>query len=308
MQFRQPVPVKDIAALIRARIIGDPDFPCTGLNEIHKVVPGDILFVDVPKYFQRALQSAASVIILHQEVEPPPGKTLLVVDQPFEAYDFLARHFLPFSPLSADIAESAQIHPSAIIEPRAIIGPDVSVGPGSYIQAGAIIHSHTRIGAHVRIQAGAIIGTDAFYFKRYPDRLAKWHTAGRVILEDHVDIGAGTTINRGVSGDTVIGEGTKIDCQVHIGHGAVIGKHCIIAGQVGIGGKAIIGDKVVLYGQVGVIQGVRIGSGATVLAGSGVSKDLEGDTIYFGSPAADAREKYRELATLRQMAYRKDKS
>ncbi|MCO6485977.1 MAG: UDP-3-O-(3-hydroxymyristoyl)glucosamine N-acyltransferase [Saprospiraceae bacterium] len=307
MQFRQPVPVKEIAAMIRARIIGDPDFPCTGLNEIHKVVPGDILFVDVPKYFQRALQSAASVIILNQEVEPPPGKTLLVVDQPFEAYDLLARHFRPFTPLTAEIADSAQIHPSAVIEPRVIIGPEVAIGPGTYVQAGAIIHSHTRVGAHVRIQAGAIIGTDAFYFKRYPERHAKWHTAGRVILEDFVDIGAGTTINRGVSGDTIIGEGTKIDCQVHIGHGAVIGKRCILAGQVGIGGKAIIGDNVVLYGQVGVAHGVRIGDGATVLASSGVSKDLEGGATYFGAPAADAREKFRELITLRHLAYPRSK-
>jgi len=302
MQFRQPIPVREIAAIIGARVIGDPDFPCTGLNEIHKVVPGDILFVDVPKYFDRAFKSAASVIILNQEVEPPAGKTLLVVDQPFEAYDLLARKYKPFTPLSATIDPSALIHPSTVIEPNAIIGKEVTIGKDCYIQAGAIIHSNTHIGDHVRIQAGAIIGTDAFYFKRYPERHAKWHTAGRVIIHDHVDIGAGTTINRGVSGDTVIGEGSKIDCQVHIGHGAVIGKRCIIAGQAGIGGKAIIGDGVVLYGQVGVAQAVHIGDGAIVLATSGVSKDLEGGKTYFGAPAGEVKERYREMATLRMLS------
>lgn len=301
MQFRHPIPVHEIARLIHARIIGDPEFRCTGINEIHKVVPGDILFVDVPKYFDKSLKSAASVIILNAEVDCPPGKTLLVVDEPFQAYDLLTRTFKPFTPLSSTIDPSAVIHPSTIIEPQVIIGPEVRIGRDGYIQAGAIIHSNTIIGDHCRIQAGAILGTDAFYFKRYPDRHAKWHTAGRVILEDHVDIGAGSTINRGVSGDTIIGEGSKIDCQVHIGHGAVIGKRCILAGQVGIGGKARIGDGVVLYGQVGVAQGVHIGDGATVLATSGVSKDLEGGKTYFGAPAAEVREKYREMATLRQL-------
>jgi UDP-3-O-[3-hydroxymyristoyl] glucosamine N-acyltransferase len=305
MQFRQPIPVREIAQRIHARIVGDPDFPCTGINEIHKVVPGDILFVDVAKYFDKAFRSAASVIILNEAVEPPPGKTLLVVDHPFEAYDLLTRTFKPFTPLSATIDPSADIHPSSVIEPNVIIGPAVRIGRECYIQAGAIIHSNTLIGNHVRIQAGAIIGTDAFYFKRYPDRHAKWHTAGRVILEDHVDIGAGTTVNRGVSGDTIIGEGSKVDCQVHIGHGAVIGKRCIIAGQVGIGGKAIIGDGVVLYGQVGVAHAVRIGDNATVLASSGVSKDLEGGKTYFGAPAGEVREKLKELATLRQITHRK---
>jgi UDP-3-O-[3-hydroxymyristoyl] glucosamine N-acyltransferase len=305
MHFRQPIPVREIARRIDATIIGDPEFLCTGLNEIHKVTPGDILFVDVAKYFDKAFRSAASVIILNEAVEPPPGKTLLVVDHPFEAYDLLTRTFKPFTPLSATIDPSADIHPSSVIEPNVIIGPAVRIGRECYIQAGAIIHSNTLIGNHVRIQAGAIIGTDAFYFKRYPDRHAKWHTAGRVILEDHVDIGAGTTVNRGVSGDTIIGEGSKVDCQVHIGHGAVIGKRCIIAGQVGIGGKAIIGDGVVLYGQVGVAHAVRIGDNATVLASSGVSKDLEGGKTYFGAPAGEVREKLKELATLRQITHRK---
>lgn len=302
MQFRQPIPVKEIAARIQARIIGDPEFLCTGLNEIHKVVPGDILFVDVAKYFDKALRSAASVIILNEEVEPPVGKVLLVVDQPFEAYDRLAREFKPAKPLSATIDPSAVIHPSTILEPGVIIGPDVKIGKDGYIQAGVIIHSNTTIGDHVTIQAGTVIGTDAFYFKRHPDRYDKWHTCGRVIIEDHVDIGAGCTINRGVSGDTVIGAGSKLDCLIHIGHGAVLGKRCLLAGQVGVGGKVILEDGVVLYGQVGVAHGVRIGAGAVVSAKSGVSKDLEGGKTYFGAPAEEIRVKQREMATLRMLS------
>jgi UDP-3-O-[3-hydroxymyristoyl] glucosamine N-acyltransferase len=306
MKFKKSIPVKEVAALISAKIIGDENFNCTGINEIHKVVPGDILFVDVAKYFDRALNSAASVIILNEEITPPAGKVLLVVEHPFEAYNFLARHFNPHQALTALIDPSADIHPSAVIEPNVVIGPKVRIGKMTYIQAGVIIHSNTIVGDHVKIQSGAIIGTDAFYFKKYPDRLEKWHSIGRVILEDHVDIGSGTTINRGVSGDTIIGEGSKLDSQVHIGHGAVIGKHCIIAGQVGVGGKARIGDHVILYGQVGVAQAVTIGDKAVVLASSGVSKDLEGGRTYFGAPAGDVRVKYREMATLRQLSKSKD--
>jgi UDP-3-O-[3-hydroxymyristoyl] glucosamine N-acyltransferase len=305
MLFRQPISVKDIAHLIHAQIIGDPDFLCTGINEIHKVVPGDILFVDVAKYFSASLKSAASVIILNEAIEAPTGKTLLVTDQPFEAYDLITRTYRPHTPLSSAIDPSAEIHPSTVIEPNVVIGPHVRIGRDGYIQAGAIIHSHVIIGNHVRIQAGALIGTDAFYFKKYPDRLKKWHTAGRVILEDHVDIGAGCTINRGVSGDTIIGEGTKLDCQVHIGHGVVIGKHCILAGQVGVGGKTIIGDHVILYGQVGVAQNLHIGDKAVVAAKSGVSKDLEGGKTYFGIPAEEIKIKQRELATLRMLSRKK---
>ncbi|MCB0617715.1 MAG: UDP-3-O-(3-hydroxymyristoyl)glucosamine N-acyltransferase, partial [Saprospiraceae bacterium] len=157
------------------------------------------------------------------------------------------------------------------------------------------------IGEHVTIQAGAIIGTDAFYYQRREEGYAKWRSGGRVVIEDRVEIGAGCTINKGVSGDTIIGEGSKLDCQVHIGHGVVIGKNCLLAGQVGVGGKTVIEDNVVLYGQVGVIQRVRIGRDAVVLAGAGVSKSLEGGKVYFGAPASEAPTKYREIAALRHL-------
>lgn len=301
MKFLQPIPVKEIARKIGATLIGDDTLLASGINEIHKVEPGDIMFVDNQKYFKKALDSAATIIILNEKTDCPPGKALLVCENPFEAYDGLVREFRPFRPLSETISESAFIHPSAVIEPGVIIGQQVVIGRNCYLQANAYIGDFTHIGSHVTIQAGAIIGTDAFYFQKNPDGFKKWRSGGRVVIEDHVDIGAGCTINRGVSGDTVIGEGTKIDCQVHIGHGAVIGKNCLIAGQVGIGGKAVLEDNVVLYGQVGVAARVRIGKGAVVSAKSGVSKNLEGGKAYFGIPAEEIRLRQRQLAALRQL-------
>ncbi|MCC6724814.1 MAG: UDP-3-O-(3-hydroxymyristoyl)glucosamine N-acyltransferase [Saprospiraceae bacterium] len=301
MKLPHPIPILDIARKTGATILGDSTLLATGINEIHKVQPGDITFVDNRKYFRKALESAASFVFLNETVDCPEGKVLLLCNNPFEAYDSIVREHRPFRPLSASISESASIHPSSIIEPGVVIGHHVVIGHNCYVQANAYIGDYTQIGHHVNIQAGAIIGTDAFYFQKNADGFKKWRSGGRVILEDHVEIGAGCTINKGVSGDTVIGEGTKLDCQVHVGHGAVIGKRCLLAGQVGVGGKAILEDGVVLYGQVGVAARVRIGAGAVVSAKSGVSKDLEGGKAYFGIPAEEIRVRQRELAALRQL-------
>jgi UDP-3-O-[3-hydroxymyristoyl] glucosamine N-acyltransferase len=158
------------------------------------------------------------------------------------------------------------------------------------------------IGDNVVIGANSIIGSDAFYFKKTDEGSFKpWRSGGRVIIHNDVHIGAGCTIAKGVSGDTVIGKGSKLDCQIHIGHGVVIGENCLFAAQVGIGGKTIVEDNVVLYGQVGIAQALHIGAGAVVLAKSGVSKSLDGGKTYFGIPADEVREKYKELAALRQL-------
>ncbi len=303
MKFPQPIPVHELAERLNAsQIIGDDTLEAKGINEIHKVQHGDIAFSDVKKYFAKTLASAATVILLNEPAECPPGKVILVVENPFEAYDSLVRAHRPVVPLTSPVAHQAKIHPTAIIEPGVIIGPHVIIGAHSYIQANTYLGEYTEIGEHVIIGPGAIIGSDAFYFKKRPDgSYEKWRSGGRVIIHDHVDIGAGCTINKGVSGDTIIGEGTKIDCQVHIGHGVVIGKNCLLAAQVGIGGKTIVGDNVVMYGQVGVAQAIHIGTGAMISAKAGVSKSLEGGKAYFGIPAEEAGTKYRELAALRQL-------
>jgi len=295
MKFSKPIPIKMIAEKIGAEILGDSNLVVTGINEIHKAEKGDIIFVDVKKYFKASLDSAASIIILNEPTDCPKGKALLLCDKPFEAYNNLVKEYNPFRPLTANISESAQIHPSTIIEPNVVIGHDVKIGKNGYIQANTTIYSDTIIGDNVIIQSGTIIGTDAFYFKSHLDRYEKWHSGGRVIIEDDVQIGAGCTINKGVSGDTIIGQGSKLDCQVHLGHGVVIGRHCLLAGQVGIGGKTVIGDRVVLYGQVGIMQNLTIGDEIVVHAKSGIMKNLESGKVYFGYPAKEAKTMYREL-------------
>jgi UDP-3-O-[3-hydroxymyristoyl] glucosamine N-acyltransferase len=303
MKFPQPIPVRALAQKLGAsQIIGDKSLSATGINEIHKVEPGDVAFSDVKKYFEKTLKSAATVILLNEPVECPSGKVILVVENPFEAYDSLVREYRPFEPATAPVSHRAEVHPTAIIEPGVIIAANVRIGAHAYIQANTYIGEHTVIGDHVSIGPNTTIGSDAFYFKKLPDgSFQKWRSGGRVIIEDKVDIGAGCTINKGVSGDTVIGAGSKLDCQVHIGHGAVIGKNCLLAAQVGIGGKTIVEDNVVMYGQAGIAQAIRIGKGAIISAKAGVSKSLEGGKLYFGIPADDAREKYKELAALRQL-------
>jgi len=302
MDFNKPVPVKDIASRFGLEVIGDSSLTATGLNEIHKVRPGDITFVDVEKYYQKSLSSAATIILINKAVDCPAGKVLLVSADPFEVYNQLVWEQRPMRYLTSDRGDNLVIGPGTHIDHGVTIGHDVIIGRDCYIQPGVYIGDHTVIGNQVNIQAGALIGTDAFYFKKINGSYHKWRSGGKVIINDHVEIGAGCTINRGVSGETIIGEGSKLDCQVHIAHGVVLGKNCLIAAQTGIAGKTIIGDNAVIYGQVGIAQNLMIGDNVLISAKSGVSKDLEGGKHYFGYPADEAREKYRELATLRSLA------
>jgi UDP-3-O-[3-hydroxymyristoyl] glucosamine N-acyltransferase len=302
MKFNKPTPIQKIADRLNAEIIGDNTLNALGINEIHHVKAGDITFSDVKKYFEKALNSAATFIILNEKPDAiPEGKVVLIHPQPFEAYDSIVKLQRPFTPLSIEVSDSAAIHASVIFEPNVVIGNHVRIGIGSYIQANAVIHDFTIIGKNVTIGAGTLIGTDAFYFKKNTEGYKKWRSGGRVVIEDNVDIGAGCTINKGVSSDTIIGEGTKIDCQVHIGHDAQIGKNCLIAAQAGISGNTVLEDEVIIYGQVGIAQNLRIGKKAIILAKSGVSKDLAGDKTYFGYPAQEVRDAYKDLAIIRQM-------
>ena len=301
MNFPQSIPVSEVAAWIGATLVGNKDLQVKGINEIHKVQEGDITFVDHPKYYNASLQSAASVIIVPTEMDCPPGKALLVVEKPFPAYETIVKRFRAITPIKEGSTEGQQIDPSAIIEPGAIIGPHVHIGKECHIQSGVVIRPYCYIGDRVVIHSGAIIGTQAFYFKKWPEGYQAWTACGRVIIEDDVWIGSGTTIAQGVSGDTIIGSGSKIDCQVMIGHGVVIGKNCLIAAQAGIAGKTILGDWVVMYGQTGIAQNIHVGDKVTLLAQSGVIKDLDAGKTYFGSPADEARIKFKELVAVRNL-------
>lgn len=304
MQLTSSVPVTWLAEFTGAKLVGDPDLKATGINEIHKVRAGDVSFVDTEKYYDKCLQSSATIILINQEVAVPQGKTLLVCPDPFSAYVKLVKHFNPFVPSLEMIATDAVIGAGTLIQPNVFIGPDVQIGKDCLIHPGVTIYGHAVIGDRVIIHAGTVIGADAFYFKKRTQREVmydKLESCGRVVIRDEVEIGAGCTIDRGVSGDTVIGKGTKLDNQVHIGHGAVIGANCLFAAQVGIGGKAIIEDDVTLWGQVGVSKDLVIGTGAVVLAQSGIPSSLKPGKVYFGYPAEEAGLKRRELVWIKRI-------
>ncbi len=305
MHLPQPVPVTWLADFLSARLLGNDQQLATGLNEIHKVQPGDVSFVDHPKYYDRSIHSAATVIIIDQAVETfPEGKTLLVCADPFSAYVKLVKHFRPFTPASQLVADTALIGEGTQIQPGVFVGNRVRIGTDCLLHPGVVIYDDAVIGDRVIIGANTVVGSDAFYFKRRKDREVQYdklESCGRVIIEPDVEIGSGCTIDRGVSGDTIIGQGTKIDNAVHIGHGVVIGKNCLIAAQVGIAGKTILEDEVTLWGQVGVNKDLTIGKGAVVLAQSGVPGSLESGKTYFGSPVGEARSKQRELAYVKQI-------
>lgn len=305
MHFKAPVSIQWIAHFINAEIIGADLQEATGLNEIHKVRAGDITFVDNAKYYKRSLGSAASIIIINKRMDAPAGKVLLYTELPFAAYNKLSKHFAPFEPALAAIAPSAQIGEGSIVQPGAFIGNDVVIGKNCLIHANAVIYDACTLGDNVVLHSAAVIGADAFYYKgdnKQELQYTKMHSCGSVVIHDNVEIGAGSTIDRGVSGDTIIGAGTKIDNLVHIGHGAVIGRNCLFAAQVGIGGKAIIEDGVTLWGQVGVSKDLTVGAGAVVYAQSGVPSSIAGGEVYFGSPVAKAREKMKELSYIKRIA------
>lgn len=286
---------------MNCEFVGNPDQEITGLNEIHVVEPGDIVFVDHHKYYDKALQSAATVILIDKEVACPEGKGLLVSSTPFDDFNFLTRQFAPFQKWVGERGSHFKAGRDTIIQPNVTIGHNVTIGDNCIIHSGVVIDDNTVIKDNVIVQSNAVIGSKAFYYKTKPEGRDRMHTCGRVILENNVEVGAGTTIDAGVTGDTTIGEGTKIDNLVHIGHDTVVGKNCLFAAQVGIAGCVIIEDNVTLWGQVGVTSGITIGEGAVVSGCAGVSKSLAPNKHYFGIPADDARIKYREMAAIRNL-------
>jgi len=304
MRFDQPVPLTTIATLIGAELIGNTSALATGINEIHKVESGDLVFVDHPKYYDKCIHSAASFIIINKVTDFPEGKALLITDNPFEAYQKIVRHYRPFAPSMKSVSDTAVIGEGTVVMPHAYIGNHVTIGKNCIIHPNVTILDHCVIGNDVIIQAGTVIGSDAYYYNKKTDRevhYQKMLSSGRVVIDDAVEIGAGCTIDRGVSHDTRIGKGTKLDNMVHIGHDTVIGKNCLLAAQVGIAGATTLEDGVIVWGQVGVSKTLTIGENAVVLARSGVPGSLAGGKTYFGYPAIDASEKKKELVWIKRI-------
>jgi UDP-3-O-[3-hydroxymyristoyl] glucosamine N-acyltransferase len=299
MKFSTPQTIESIARILNCDYIGDAEFPVLGMNEIHVVTSGDIVFVDHPKYYDKALASKATIILINKEVACPEGKSLLISDDPFRDFNKLTHHFNPFIAATATISISAIIGDNTVLQPNVFVGDNVKIGNDCIIHSNVCIYDNAIIGNNVTIHSGTILGADAFYYKNRPDKFDKLLSGGNVVIEDHVDIGALCTIDKGVTASTTIGEGSKIDNQVHVGHDTVIGKRCLIASQVGISGCVIIEDFVTIWGQAGITSGITIGEKAVISAQSGVSKSLEGHKSYFGTPADDFRKKYKEIAAIR---------
>lgn len=237
-------------------------------------------------------------------MEAPEGKTLLVCDNPFEAYCKIVKHFRPFEPASTLISDTSSVGEGTYMYPNVFIGHHVVIGKNCIIYPNVTIMDHCIIGDDVVIQPATVIGSNSFYYNSRKDRdvwYKKMPDCGRVIIEDEVEIGAGCTIDRGVSHDTRIGRGSKLDNMIHIGHDTVIGRNCLIAAQVGIAGVATLEDGVTLWGQVGVSKTLTIGENAVILAQSGVGGDLEGNKSYFGSPVQPSREKQKELVWVKRI-------
>ncbi|WP_167597026.1 UDP-3-O-(3-hydroxymyristoyl)glucosamine N-acyltransferase [Leeuwenhoekiella sp. ZYFB001] len=303
MKFPQKHSLEQIATILGVEYIGAADFPVLGMNEIHVVEPGDIVFVDHPKYYDKALASAATVVLINKRVACPEGKALLISEDPFSDFNKLTKFFKPFEKATSSIATTATIGEGTIIQPNCFIGHNVKIGRDCLIHANVTIYDNAIIGDGVTIHSGTVLGADAFYYKKRETGFDKLLSGGRVVIEDHVDLGALCTIDKGVTGDTTIGQGSKFDNQVHVGHDTQIGKRVLIAAQSGIAGCVVIEDDVVIWGQVGIASGITIKEKAVIFAQSGVGRTLEGGKSYLGTPAEDSKKKFRELASIRQIPY-----
>ncbi|MCH2032973.1 MAG: UDP-3-O-(3-hydroxymyristoyl)glucosamine N-acyltransferase [Tenacibaculum sp.] len=305
MKFKTKQTLKQISELLGLNYVGDPSFEITGINEIHVVEEGEIVFVDHPKYYDKALNSKATTILINKEVECPEGKALLISEDPFRDFNRITKHFNPFIASKQSIADSAIIGENTIVQPNVFIGENVKIGKNCIIHANVSINNDAVIGDNVTIHSNTVLGSNAFYYKKRPEGFDPLVSGGRVVIEDNVDLGASCTIDRGVTGDTTIGEGTKIDNQVHVGHDTIIGKKCLIAAQTGIAGCTVIEDEVTIWGQVGVVSGLRIEKGTVLMAQTGVMKSLK-KGIYFGTPQEEYRQKMREIVHVKNEV-KKDK-
>ncbi|MBN8543038.1 MAG: UDP-3-O-(3-hydroxymyristoyl)glucosamine N-acyltransferase [Alphaproteobacteria bacterium] len=287
----------------------------------------DISFFDNTKYIEQFLHSEAGACFVRPKFseQAPSTMALLITDDPYRCYALAAQKFYP-----SEAKVAATIAPSAVIDPTAKIGKGVSIMAGAVIGANVVIGDHTRIGANaviydgvqigkdcqigalssfshciigdrVLIHRGVHIGQDGFGFALGRDGHIKVPQLGRVVIENDVEIGAGTTIDRGTGPDTVIGEGTKIDNLVQIGHNVQIGKRAVVVAQCGISGSTRIGDGVVLGGQVGLSGHIKIGHGAKIAAKSGIIADIPAGASYGGYPAVPVQEWHRQTIALSRL-------
>ena len=325
--------LRKVAELVHARLVGNGDVEIGGVASIESASGGDLIFVEGEANLPRALESAASAVILGDFGAGESSKPLLVCAQPRLAFARAARFLAPASDHHSSVHPSAVIHPSArlakdvTVEERVVIGEGAEIGSGSRIEAGSVIganvrmgndcelhpnvtvYSGTRLGNRVIVHAGAVLGSDGFGYVRdeKTGQYEKFPQIGRLEIEDDVEIGANSTIDRGALDVTRIGRGTKIDNLVHVGHNVQIGEDVVIAAQTGLSGSAVVENNVVIGGQVGIADHVRIEEGAILGAQSGIpsNKIIRGKgVVFWGTPARPIREYLKELAVLARLAKR----
>lgn len=301
MDFNKPLNLSEIAEIVNGKVIGNSDAVVLGLNELHVVRKGDITFVDHPKYYNKVLNSAASYIIINKEVEAPIGKSLILHDAPMDAFNTLIAHSRPLVPATSLVSDSATIGEGTVIQPGAFIGNNVTIGKNCIIHANVSIYDGSEVGDNVIIHSNSVIGGDAYYFQKRPNGFVKFLSAGKVIIEGNVEIGASCSIDKGVTGDTIIGEGTKMDNQCQVGHDTVIGKHCLIGAFAAIAGVTVIEDEVIIWARVAINKDLVIGKKAVIMATSAVDKSIEGGKVYMGSPVMEVRQYWKHFASLRKV-------
>lgn len=331
-----PLTLAEVSAISGAQIRDGADtagVTIGGVASLDVAGPSDLAFCDTFLFSEKLATTQAGAVITSERFAPKARADLpvLVAPRPALAFALVTRALFPSAlrPQAifghAGVAPGAQIHPTARLEenvtvdPGAVVGPEAEIGAGSIICAGAIIGprvsigrscsigpgvsvTHALIGNNVILQAGVRIGGDGFGYQPSPTGHLKIPQIGRVVIQDDVEIGANTTVDRGALKDTLIGEGTKIDNLVQIAHNVVIGRHCIIVSQTGISGSATLGDFVMLGGQVGVVGHITIGTGAQIAASSNVAGDVPAGVRWGGSPAKPVREWFREAMTLKRLA------
>ena len=304
MKLPSPITISELLDIIRADVTvkGDSSNVIYGINEIHSVNVGDLSFVDNEKYYDRVLRSNATVILIDKDAECPEGKTLLVTADPLKAYLTAVRHYISFHPQTEMIHPTAQIGEGTIIQPGTFVGENVVIGKNCLIHSNVSIYANSVIGDNVIIQSGCVIGADACYFQRRPDGWLKLDSCGRTVIGNDVELGCLVCIDRGVSGDTTIGDGCKFDNFVQIGHDTIVGKRCLFGAQSAIAGCTVLGDECVIWAKSVVNKDLHIANRTIIYALSAVDKSVteEGQTL-FGMPAIEANKKWREMVYHRQL-------
>lgn len=312
-----------IAEHLQGHVLGDPGLVLSGFAPAETAGPHDLTWAESERYLARVETSAAAAILVSADVTS--AKTLIRVPNARVAFARVLPLFYPEPPVVPGIHPTTVVEPGAVVDPTSQVGPHCVIGARTRIGARTVLsggnhlghdcqvgedarlfprvtlYNGVRVGNRVRIHAGAVVGSDGFGYVLDGGRHRKVPQVGQVVIEDDVELGANVTVDRGSLGTTTIGQGTKIDNLVQIGHNVVLGRHCILVAQVGVAGSTKVGDYVTLAGQAGLIGHLRIGSRAVIAAQSGVTANVPDGETWFGSPARPANQMKRQLAGMERL-------